>query len=59
MTASHPGHENEYPQAIADDYPGWGVTREDGQWTRLVPGSHRPRCHCCGPACGHRTGHNR
>jgi hypothetical protein len=37
MTASHPGHQDEYPQAIADDYPGWAVEHEDGQWTAWCP----------------------
>lgn len=26
-----------YPQAIADDYPGWGVTYADGRWTAWCP----------------------
>lgn len=28
---------DEYPQAIADDYPGWGVIYEDGLWTAWCP----------------------
>ena len=28
---------DEYPQAIADDYPGWAVEREDGLWTAWCP----------------------
>jgi hypothetical protein len=28
---------DEYPQAIADDYPGWGVERTDGQWIAWCP----------------------
>jgi hypothetical protein len=27
----------EYPQAIADDYPGWGVMYTNGQWTAWCP----------------------
>lgn len=26
-----------YPQAIADDYPGWGVTHANGRWTAWCP----------------------
>jgi hypothetical protein len=38
MTAScTPGSGDEYPQAIADDYPGWGIKHEDGQWTAWCP----------------------
>jgi len=37
MTAGYPGPVDEYPQAIADDYPGWGITRHDGQWTAWCP----------------------
>jgi hypothetical protein len=37
LTIGHPGHQDEYPQAIADDYPGWGVKREDGRWTAWCP----------------------
>ena len=38
MTTPPPGHEyEEYPQAIADDYPGWAVERENGQWTAWCP----------------------
>lgn len=29
--------QDEYPQAIADDYPGWGVEHQDGQWTAWCP----------------------
>ena len=32
-----PGSGDEYPQAIADDYPGWGIEHEDGQWTAWCP----------------------
>jgi hypothetical protein len=28
---------DEYPQAIADDYPGWGVRHHDGRWTAWCP----------------------
>ena len=31
------GGEAEYPQAIADDYPGWDVTRDGGLWTERCP----------------------
>ncbi len=27
----------EYPQAIADDYPGWDITCDHGQWTARCP----------------------
>jgi hypothetical protein len=27
----------EYPQAVADDYPGWGVEHTDGRWTAWCP----------------------
>jgi hypothetical protein len=27
----------EYPQAVADDYPGWDITCDDGQWTARCP----------------------
>jgi hypothetical protein len=37
MTARDPGSWEEYPQAIADDYPGWAVERENGQWTAWCP----------------------
>jgi hypothetical protein len=37
MTTSNPGPLDEYPQAIADDYPGWGITHTDGQWTAWCP----------------------
>jgi len=33
MTTSATGPADEYPQAIADDYPGWGITHAGGQWT--------------------------
>jgi hypothetical protein len=36
-TAGPPGTPDEYPQAIADDYPGWEVTCDDGQWTAWCP----------------------
>ena len=32
-----PGGAEEYPQAIANDYPGWGVGYEAGQWTAWCP----------------------
>jgi hypothetical protein len=32
-----PGRGDEYPQAIADDYPGWGIKHEDCQWTAWCP----------------------
>ena len=29
---------DEYPQAVADDYPGWDVRHhDDGQWTASCP----------------------
>jgi hypothetical protein len=37
MTASHSHQGDEYPQAVADDYPGWGIMHEDGQWTAWCP----------------------
>jgi len=37
VTTSHPHPWDEYPQAIADDYPGWAVERENGQWTAWCP----------------------
>jgi hypothetical protein len=27
----------EYPQTIADDYPGWAIKHEDRQWTAWCP----------------------
>jgi hypothetical protein len=27
----------EYPQAVADDYPGWDITCDEGQWTARCP----------------------
>lgn len=27
----------EYPQAIGDDYPGWGIRHENGQWIAWCP----------------------
>ncbi len=36
MTGGDAGAE-EYPQAIADDYPGWTVKHQDGQWTAWCP----------------------
>ena len=32
-----PASADEYPQAVAEDYPGWGVTFQDGQWTAWCP----------------------
>jgi hypothetical protein len=32
-----PGAGDEYPQAIADDYPGWGIEHHNGQWTAWCP----------------------
>ena len=29
--------DGDYPQTIADDYPGWAVERENGQWTAWCP----------------------
>lgn len=37
VTGRHPDGTEEYPQAIADDYPGWQVRRHDGQWTAWCP----------------------
>jgi hypothetical protein len=37
MTTSHADPVDEHPQAIADDYPGWGVRHVDGQWTAWCP----------------------
>lgn len=37
MTTCYPHPDDEYPQAIADDYPGWGVKREDGRWIAWCP----------------------
>jgi len=37
VTVSDPGAWDQYPQAIADDYPGWAVERQDGQWTAWCP----------------------
>lgn len=37
MTASGPGTVEEYPQAIADDYPGWAIERRDGQRIAWCP----------------------
>jgi hypothetical protein len=31
------GSSEEYPQAIAEDYPGWGIRHHDGQWTAWCP----------------------
>ena len=33
-TGSHP---EEFPQAIADDYPGWQVRHDNEQWTAWCP----------------------
>ena len=33
---AHEGYD-EPPQAIADDYPGWGIRYEAGQWTAWCP----------------------
>lgn len=32
-----PAGPDEYPQVIADDYPGWGIKYQDGQWTAWCP----------------------
>jgi len=32
-----PSAPDEYPQAIADNYPGWGVKHHDGHWTATCP----------------------
>lgn len=38
VTSSPPPADGEkYPQAIADDYPGWDVRRQDGEWTASCP----------------------
>ena len=37
MTGGPCGPVEDYPQAIADDYPGWAVTCHDGQWTAWCP----------------------
>jgi hypothetical protein len=37
MTVNDPGAWDQYPQAIADDYPGWAVQRNDGQWGVWCP----------------------
>jgi hypothetical protein len=37
LTTSPVDAGDEYPQAIADDYPGWGVEHVDGQWTAWCP----------------------
>jgi hypothetical protein len=38
MTTSYtPENGDEYPQTIADDYPGWGIKHEDSQWTAWCP----------------------
>ncbi|HUY50202.1 MAG TPA: hypothetical protein VMV92_31605 [Streptosporangiaceae bacterium] len=38
MRCGQPGGEpDEYPQAIADDYPGWGIRCDDGRWTAWCP----------------------
>jgi hypothetical protein len=37
-TGTTPGPEPEdYPQTIADNYPGWGVRHQDGGWTAWCP----------------------
>lgn len=38
MTAPGPPREpDEYPQVIADEYPGWGVKYEHRHWTAWCP----------------------
>jgi hypothetical protein len=39
-----PGSRDEYPQAVADDYPAWGIEHEDGKWTAWCPATtvHAP-----------------
>jgi len=37
VTGSHDGAAEDWPQAIADDYPGWTVTCHDGQWAAWCP----------------------
>jgi len=38
LTSGHASSEGEYPQAIADDYPGWHVRHHhDGRWTAWCP----------------------
>ena len=37
LTAVTEQSANEYPQAIADDYPGWAVREDNGQWVAACP----------------------
>jgi hypothetical protein len=39
MRSAGPGDRpaDQYPQAIADDYPGWEVCHQDGRWTASCP----------------------
>ena len=38
LTSGHASPAGDYPQAIADDYPGWHVRHHhDGQWTAWCP----------------------
>jgi len=41
MTAAPPAHpwgdDGEPPQAIAEDYPGWGIKHDNGRWTAWCP----------------------
>ena len=36
-SASASDEHDEPPQAVADDYPGWGIEHRDGQWTAWRP----------------------
>ena len=36
-SASASDEHDEPPQAIAHDYPGWGIEHRDGQWTAWCP----------------------
>jgi hypothetical protein len=37
VTAAHGDRIEDYPQAIADDYPGWTIINDDGHWTASCP----------------------
>jgi hypothetical protein len=37
MTTSPADTGDEYSQAIADNYPGWGIEHVGGQWTAWCP----------------------
>ena len=36
-SASASDEHDEPPQAVADDYPGWGIEHRDGPWTGWCP----------------------